>query len=204
MILELRKAHNEGDEENGANAQDTEGGGAEMEQDMNEERKDIFAKSSRLNAIVNAANFLTTNVPEMKAEMVDIVKFEFQEFSGYVSSVIFCPTMSPDDILLLSEMCFCIQEVSFQNPYATRLYNSYSNLYVQAENASYAGNFVIANWSKMAKTETNPNKKQIIIRKINEFKEFITTSKKKAAEAQENMEEMRTIYNFEEPVVSYL
>jgi len=83
------------------------------------------------------------------------------------------------------------------------MFNAYNSIYVNAENASYASNFVIANWSKLAKAEKDDKKKEIIINKIKEFKQLVLTSQEKAAEAEEKMEQLRSQFNFEEPQVIF-
>jgi len=49
------------------------------------ETQEMFSSATRLNAIVNAANFLSTNMPSIKEPLVNIVKGEFEKFTGYVS-----------------------------------------------------------------------------------------------------------------------
>lgn len=61
------------------------------EQDAAEEDDDTTGKNgsgaSRLNAIVGAATFLSNTDPNCKQQMVEIVKKEFYDFTGFVSTV---------------------------------------------------------------------------------------------------------------------
>jgi len=61
--------------------------------DADEDDKDVpgnikqknSSAASRLNAIVNAATFLSNADPDCKEKLVEIVKTEFFNFTGYVS-----------------------------------------------------------------------------------------------------------------------
>lgn len=71
----------------------TEEPGNEEQEDI-EEQEDLLddnadknsSAADRLNAIVGAATFLSNADPNYKEQMVEIVKKEFTNFTGYVSS----------------------------------------------------------------------------------------------------------------------
>lgn len=76
----------------------TEDDAAAVESDKDEDLLPDDNRAARLNAIVGTATFLCNADPNYKEQMVEIVKKEFYEFSGYVST--------PSNIITTIMLCY--------------------------------------------------------------------------------------------------